>query len=148
MSARELSSLGEILWSQTDRTHCQAWATLPFRILTGNSNCWVEGDFFAVTVQFQEASSFKSLFYLSSRLQLLAWSLSLAQKEEPSPGVSQSLLLTVGQTLSLANFTNCVTLGPVSSTSGLSEASCSSYVSWDSFSRAARARACRGEEYK
>ena len=60
MSACELSSLGDA-GSQADQTHCQAWVTLPFHLMTRNSNCRVKGDLFSVPVQLQEASPFKSL---------------------------------------------------------------------------------------
>lgn len=92
---------------------------------------------------------FAAKFHLSSRLQLLAWSRSLVQKEEPSPGVSQIDTTSDSGTNTTAPATsaNCATLGPASSTPGPSKARLSSYILLR-FSRAARARACRGGEYK
>lgn len=77
-----------------DQTHGQGWATLPFFHLTGNSNCWVGGDFFPINVQLQKASSFESpslpnstyLAGCSSWLAARPW---YRKKEEPSPGMSQ-----------------------------------------------------------
>lgn len=147
MSARELSSLGEILRSQTDWTHCQAWATLPFWILKGIQSAeWRVTSLQSLSnskrllllkpfLLIQQAAAPGSEPVLSTERRALSWWVSLTTSD------------CATNTMTPANSTNCDP-GPASSTSGLSEASSSSYISWDPISRAARARACRGEDYK